>query len=135
MECKDCKGTGEYKGLVVVEDCRTCQGMGKVKEDGTQLDEAGLPEWMRDYKDQIGKLDPIADEPGLMAWTKGLSVGVVVWVHPRYIRHAFAFEEFVVSSLEKDTATLVGSTCLITLSGVPRRDITFNLTHKKWELV
>ena len=54
MECKDCKGTGEYKGLVVVEDCRTCQGMGEVKEDGTHLDEANLPEWMRDYKDQIG---------------------------------------------------------------------------------
>ena len=29
-ECSDCKGTGEYHGLDVIEECQTCQGKGEV---------------------------------------------------------------------------------------------------------
>jgi len=29
-ECPDCKGSGKYVGLSVVEDCRLCKGSGEV---------------------------------------------------------------------------------------------------------
>lgn len=28
--CADCRGTGEYRGLLAVEPCQTCNGSGKV---------------------------------------------------------------------------------------------------------
>lgn len=28
--CPDCQGTGQYVGLSVIEDCRTCAGTGEV---------------------------------------------------------------------------------------------------------
>lgn len=30
IECPDCKGSGLYKGLLVVEDCLRCEGTGTV---------------------------------------------------------------------------------------------------------
>lgn len=32
--CPDCKGTGQYVGLVAVENCRMCEGLGRVDDDG-----------------------------------------------------------------------------------------------------
>lgn len=31
--CPDCKGSGEYVGFSVVDDCKTCHGTGRVYED------------------------------------------------------------------------------------------------------
>lgn len=36
MICPDCKGSGTYTGLTVVEPCRTCNGTGSVRDGGEE---------------------------------------------------------------------------------------------------
>ena len=37
MRCPDCKGTGEYIGVRVVEDCQRCKGEGEVNADDASI--------------------------------------------------------------------------------------------------
>jgi RecJ-like exonuclease len=47
MKCPDCKGTGKYIGLNVVETCRTCKGLGVVNPTGRLTVEYGGKEVWR----------------------------------------------------------------------------------------
>ena len=68
MKCPDCKGGGEYigAGTIEPEKCHRCKGVGELNDDGTVIDpkakaldsvfNSNLPDWMEDYKDEIGDL-------------------------------------------------------------------------------
>lgn len=50
MICPDCKGSGTYTGLTVVEPCRTCNGAGSVRDGG---EERGRWFWSRSAAQRI----------------------------------------------------------------------------------
>lgn len=37
-ECPDCKGSGQYVGFSVIDDCQTCGGLGRIYDDRPRED-------------------------------------------------------------------------------------------------
>ncbi len=52
MQCTDCKGTGKYTGLLVVEVCATCGGRGR------------LPQWL-EHPDRSAEAMVAVDHRGV----------------------------------------------------------------------
>jgi hypothetical protein len=154
MRCPDCpEQPGKYIGANVVEDCQRCEGVGELNDDGSVIESkakalksvfnSNLPEWMKDYADQIGvgKLDD-PDPYGSIAranYVHGqdpLKVGDSL-----YVFDCDWYETTVTRKYNSGSNGTPPNIMWIDADGVyssfimPLSDICWNLTQGRWEYI
>ena len=69
MKCEDCRGTGRYVGMQVIEDCKRCHGSGVTRE--FKVGQEHIDKFVIDYdlKPAI-KLGTVIDVYDYGEWTK-----------------------------------------------------------------
>ena len=118
MKCPDCRGNGKYVGARVVEDCRLCKGLGELKEDGTHLDIANLPEWMRDHVNEKDLAAP-------------LKVGSIIYVYDCdwYKTRIIHF------GIDSQGREILRADHIYGRFFILKSKLTFNVTQQRWEFI
>lgn len=125
--CPDCKGTGKYYGLVVVEDCQACRGTGK---DPDSLPD-GLPDWMDDYQDRLGEFD------------LGIDLGISVGDQTSLGMPDLGDKVYFISPSRRETVTVIIEIFSREVRVVDffaneflikKNTLCYNLTKKRWEV-
>jgi len=128
--CPDCNGSGEYLGFnIAPEPCQTCNGHGKLDENGEPLQSilpSNLPDWMNDphYIEQLDVTHKISNT------SSKLAVGDVVYVYN------LKWYEGRITYIDNTSLTILyydgrGPSRL----AAPIDDICWNVTQSRWECI
>ena len=119
MKCDECKGSGKYRGLSIVEPCRKCGGVGRLTSSNNEVLDSILD--MQPHTDITWHFERKFKTPS------ELQVGDVVWIYDAN------WYETIVRDIEQNSIII-----LHYLHGafeIHRNLIGWNVTHQRFEYI